>query len=120
MHFRDISAIKCKLSVLCTSTRQWGIYVQTLSLPWRANGYFSEDYGLPIDDLGHDEMFIFNRLDRAIEIQEAMIKNIESVTHPNNNESRFAYEDGRPDYKDTMDYKKIETILNRRRLSIGF
>ena len=119
-HLRDISAIKCKLSMLCTSTREWRINVYTLSLPWRANGYFSEDHGKPRDDLGHDETYVYNKFDLAIEIQEAMIKNIESVTHPNNNESRFAYEDDRPDYNDTMDYKKIETILNRRRLSIGF
>ena len=47
-------------------------------------------------------------------------KNIESVTHPNDNDARFFYERGMPNYNDTMDYKKIETILNRRRLSIGF
>ena len=73
-----------------------------------------------VDDLGYDETYLYNELDLAIEIQEAIIKNIESVTHPNDNEARFFYEDGMPDYNDTMDYKKIETILNRRRLSIGF
>ena len=119
-HLRDIYAIKGKLAMLCTSTREWGGCVYTLALPWRTNGYFSEEYGVPDDWLGIDETYVYNRLDRDIEIQEAMIKNIESVTHSNKRGSRFAYEDGRRNYKDTMDYKKIETILNRRRLSIGF
>ena len=119
-HLRDIYAIKGKLAMLCTSTREWGGCVYTLALPWRTNGYFSEDYGVPDDWLGIDETYVYNRLDRDIEIQEAMIDNIEYG-------AKLIMEDKFDWHKrikfisnDTMDYKKIETILNRDMLSIGF
>ena len=116
---RDIYTIKCKLSMLCTSTSKGGIRywtVHVMSPPWRANGYFSEDYRLPDEDLGSSEGYLYNVLDLAIEIQEAKIKNIELVTNALSRD----YVGGMPDYNDTTDYKKIETILNRRMCSIGF
>ena len=81
-HLRDIYTIKCKLSMLCTSTSKGGIPyydVHTFSVPWLANGYFSDDYDVPDDEYSRyvrviDEEYLYNELDSAIEIQEARKK----------------------------------------------
>ena len=117
VHLKGIHTIKCKLSMLCTSTSNWGMsYVDAHDLYdfWTPHKDYTEQYG------SNGERDIFNKFDRAIEIQEAMVDNIEYGT-------KFIMEDKFDWHKqikfisnDTMDYKKIETILNRDMLSIGF
>ena len=141
VHLRGIYEIKCKLSMLCTSTRKWGISFNTVctySLPW----IVTEDYSVnmlqsityhhndvevnpalccdPFSNTERDDDIYFIKLDIAIHIQKNMIDNIEYGT-------KIIMEDKSGWHKrikfisnDTMDYKKIETILNRDMLSIGF
>ena len=141
VHLRDIYAIKCKLSMLCTSTMKWGIPFNTVctsSLPWivtedysegmcRAMNYYRSGVVMnpalccsPFYSDERDDDIYFIKLDIAIHIQKNMIENIEYGT-------KFIMEEKFDWHKrikfisnDTMDYKKIETILNRAMLSIGF
>ena len=103
VHLRDIYEIKCKLSMLCTSTSTYGIpfnTVSTYSLLWvvsedyseemlQAMSYHHTEYVMmnpalccaPFYDIGRDDDDIyFIKLDIAIHIQENMIDNIESGT----------------------------------------
>ena len=141
VYLRGIYEIKCKLSMLCTSTRKWGIPFNTVctsSLPWivtedysdgicRSINYHHNDvevnpalYCSPFYSDERDDDIYFIKLDIAIHIQKNMIENIEDDT-------KLLMEDKLGWHirikfisNDTMDYKKIETILNRDMLSIGF
>ena len=115
VHLRDIHTIKCKLSMLCTSTSNWGISY--------FDAHFYGDFWIPsktYTDEVTDERDIFNKLDRAIEIQEAMVDNIEYGTKSIMEDKFDWHKQIKFISNDTMDYKKIETILNRDMLSIGF
>ena len=130
VHLRDIYAIKCKLSMLCTSTMKWGIPFNTVctsSLPW----IVTEDYSVnmlqsmnyhhnwpnpalccdPFSNTERDDIY-FIKLDIAIHIQENMINNIY--------EKLGSFPWIFPDYKeiikrsnDTMDYNKILNKIER-------
>ena len=141
VHLRDIYEIKCKLAMLCTSTRKWGIPFDTVctsSLPWIVTEDYSEAMCramhnnhrfvvmnpalccTPFYSDERDDDIYFIKLDIAIHIQENMIDNIQDGT-------KILMEDKLGWHirikfisNDTMDYKKIETILNRDMLSIGF
>ena len=141
VHLRDIYEIKCKLAMLCTSTRKWGIPFNTVctsSLPWIVTEDYSEAMCRSMNyrhNDGHvnpalccspfysderDDDIYFIKLDIAIHIQKNMIENIEDGT-------KILMEDKLGWHirikfisNDTMDYKKIEIILNRDMLSIGF
>ena len=71
VHLKGIHTLKNELSLLCTSTSNWAVsYVDAHVFCdfWTPSKNY--DY-----DQGSDERDLFNKLDLAIEIQEAMVDN---------------------------------------------
>ena len=127
--------------MLCTSIRKWGIPFNTVctsSLPWivtedysegmcRSINYHHNDVEVnpalccdPFSNTERDDDIYFIKLDIAIHIQKNMIDNIESGTKLRM-EDKFGWDKRiKTISNDSTDYKKIEIILNRDMLSIGF
>ena len=143
VHLRDMYASKCKLSMLCTSTKHYGIPFETImtqSLPYITTEEYddlvgSTTYTKTLYGFIRNENFDCNRFDGkafykdgkdyyvkiniAIHIQEAMIDNIENGPKLIFEDKLHYDEKFLKDIYDDMDYKKIEIMLNNNMLSLG-
>ena len=143
VHLREIFIIKCKLSMLCTSTRHYGIPFETImtqSLPFIAtedydvflgNAKYTKTYDTIVnedhfwcspfydDDCEiHEDDTYYNKIDVSIHIQHHIIFNIDNNPKVLFEDKMGYNEENVKDIPDDMDYKKIEIELNKEMLGL--